>query len=411
MAGSMRLIRNKDVWQLRVYVGRDSEGRVRHVHRSFRGSRRAAERELAMLIAAQELEPAPIPEDPVEWGPTTTINDAIAAWRDNGWSDLSPNTAYDYATVWRVHIQGSIGRQRIASLSPFDIERFLRGLKEKGLSKHRVQRVRAVLHRACRLARKWSGNFLPNPVADSDMPVWSLAEGSDEVRAPALSEVAAILREALAYDLRIAAFVRLVAVTGIRRGEACALRWSDVDASRRVLSIDKSIVIGRDGAEVKAPKTRASVRMIAVDEETLRLLASLQRHQEEVARECGAEVADGAFVFSVEPDAGRPPRPDTLTHAFAHLRDRAGVARDLHLHSLRHFAATELDSVISESQKQSRLGWSTVHMARHYTGTVPEEDRRAAEHMGHLLGGTGDPERPQTGQRPKRSGPLGPGSA
>ena len=111
-------------------------------------------RELAILIAAQELEPAPIPEDPVEWGPTTTINDAIAAWRDNGWSDLSPNTAYDYATVWRVHIQGSIGRQRIASLSPFDIERFLRGLKEKGLSKYRVQRVRAVLHRACRLARK-----------------------------------------------------------------------------------------------------------------------------------------------------------------------------------------------------------------------------------------------------------------
>ncbi len=42
--------------------------------------------------------------------------------------------------------------------------------------------------------------------------------------------------------------------------------------------------------------------------------------------------------------------------------------------------------MISEAQKQARLGWSTVKMARHYTGVVPEEDRRAAEHFGGLLG-------------------------
>lgn len=41
--------------------------------------------------------------------------------------------------------------------------------------------------------------------------------------------------------------------------------------------------------------------------------------------------------------------------------------------------------MISEAQKQTRLGWSTVQMARHYTGGVPEEDRRAAEHVGALL--------------------------
>jgi hypothetical protein len=41
--------------------------------------------------------------------------------------------------------------------------------------------------------------------------------------------------------------------------------------------------------------------------------------------------------------------------------------------------------VISEAQKQTRLGWSTVQMARHYTDGVDEEDRRAAEHIGRLL--------------------------
>ena len=69
----------------------------------------------------------------------------------------------------------------------------------------------------------------------------------------------------------------------------------------------------------------------------------------------------------------------------ARLRSKAGVPADVHLHSLRHFHATVLDPVISEAQKQARLGWSTVHMARHYTDGVPAEDRRAAKHIAKLL--------------------------
>ena len=41
--------------------------------------------------------------------------------------------------------------------------------------------------------------------------------------------------------------------------------------------------------------------------------------------------------------------------------------------------------MIPERQKQARLGWSTVHMARHYTDSISSEDRRAAEHIGSLL--------------------------
>ncbi|MHB1504520.1 MAG: hypothetical protein ACYCTL_10895 [Acidimicrobiales bacterium] len=43
--------------------------------------------------------------------------------------------------------------------------------------------------------------------------------------------------------------------------------------------------------------------------------------------------------------------------------------------------------MIPERQKQARLGWSTVHMARHYTDPLSEEDERAAKHMGNLLDG------------------------
>lgn len=94
----------------------------------------------------------------------------------------------------------------------------------------------------------------------------------------------------------------------------------------------------------------------------------------------------GAFVFSLEADGLEAPRPGSLSRTFARLRDKAGVESDIHLQSLHHFVATELDSVISESQKQARLGWSTVQMARHYTDSVSAEDQRAADHMGELFG-------------------------
>jgi integrase len=385
----MRLVGDPDTWELRVYVGRDNEGRVRHLHRRFRGARRAAERELARLVTEQEMKPAAIPDASPQWGSRTTVNDAITGWKANGWSDLSPNTASDYETVWTLHIQKSIGRRRIASLTPFEVEQYLRKLKDSGLSQERVRRIRAILHRACRLARKWSASTLPNPITDTELPVWSLTEDSDEVRSPTVDEVRAILGVARTGDPRIAAFVRLVTATGLRRGEACALRWSDVDIDRQRICIDKSVVIGRSGIQVKAPKTRASIRTIAVDRGTLDELRSLRARRDKIARACGVALGPEGFVFSLEADGLEAPRPDSLSRTFARLRDKAGVASDIHLHSLRHFVATELDSVISERQKQARLGWSTVQMARHYTDSVSEEDQRAADHMGELIGETG----------------------
>ncbi len=125
MSGSMRARpdRGPDAWELRVFLGRDGSGHVRHQSRLFRGSRRAAEKELARLIVKQDQAPARVPDDAQrQWGPTTTFNDAIAGWRENGWQDLSPTTARRYESVWRVHIRDTIGCRRIESLEPYDVE-------------------------------------------------------------------------------------------------------------------------------------------------------------------------------------------------------------------------------------------------------------------------------------------------
>ncbi|HZU79947.1 MAG TPA: site-specific integrase [Acidimicrobiales bacterium] len=398
MAGSIRRIRDDDTWELRVFLGRDSEGRVRHKYATFKGSKRAAERALARMIIELEDKPIPVPDGRSrQWGVATTINDAIEGWRENGWEDLSPSTTLRYENLWKKHIERSIGRRKIATLSPYDVEKYFRNLKGKGLSEASVRQARAMLHRACRLARKWSNNQLPNPINGTELPSWNL-DDSTPVRAPTVEEVAALLTAAVGYDFRFAVFLRLVATTGLRRGEACAVRWSDVDFDVSAVSVDESIVAAHGGAMTKRPKTRASVRRLAVDSVTLEQLRALRVEQAELALACGLPLESAAFVFSSDPGGATPPHPDTMSHAFATVRKRAKVQGDVHLHSLRHFQATVLDAVVPEAQKQARLGWATVRMARHYTDVVPEEDRRAAEHVARLFDGEGPP---QASQRPR----------
>jgi hypothetical protein len=62
----------------------------------------------------------------MQWGPATTVIDATAGWRLNGWDDLSPTTSRRYEVIWRLHVKGSIGRRRIADRTPWDFERYFR---------------------------------------------------------------------------------------------------------------------------------------------------------------------------------------------------------------------------------------------------------------------------------------------
>jgi integrase len=360
MAGSMRE-RTPGVWELRVHLGRDARGKVKQVSRTFRGQKRAAERELARLVTEVEdgdigVRPAPAgrgwalptsgPDEPHPdvgtWGPETTINDAIKDWQLNGWDDLSPSTVIRYKSIWKSHVNDSIGKAKIVELGPYDVEQFFRALKRQGLGARSVQQTRALLHRACRLARKWSGNRLPNPIADTELPDWSLDERRPDVRAPSVAEVVALLTAARAYDDRMGVFVRLTAATGARRGEMCALRWSDIDWDHGAVRIDESAVMIEGGVRIKAPKTRKSVRLIAIDKASVVELRRYHTAREELASVAGVALEPDGFVFSTEPSGARLPYPDTFSQAFAKIRSKAKVADDVHLHSLRHFHSTQL---------------------------------------------------------------------
>ncbi|MDA8385351.1 MAG: tyrosine-type recombinase/integrase [Actinomycetota bacterium] len=214
----------------------------------------------------------------------------------NGWEDLSPKTVRDYERIYRTTIRSSIGEQRITATNSYQVELFLRSLAEKGLGTSGVRPVRAILSSACRSTSKWSGGELPNPVAMAELPKPKVP--STPVRAPGLSEVKGIIEAAQAGgDVRMSCFVRLLAATGMRLGEACAFRFSDINETSALLRVDRSVVNAKGGAIVKVPKTRASVRTVALDETTLGAIRILVGQQRQVAEDCGVEIGQDGFFF------------------------------------------------------------------------------------------------------------------
>ncbi|GGP02247.1 hypothetical protein GCM10012278_08720 [Nonomuraea glycinis] len=84
---------------------------------------------------------------------------------------------------------------------------------------------------------------------------------------------------------RLFALYRLITLRGLWRGEACGLRWKDVDLDAGTVSIAWQLVQLAGRIHEGRPKTNASMRTVALDAETIAILRAHQRrqHQERLA--------------------------------------------------------------------------------------------------------------------------------
>ncbi len=83
-------------------------------------------------------------------------------------------------------------------------------------------------------------------------------------------------------------------------------------------------------------------RRVALDPETVAVLTEHLERWRERAAALGVELAPTAYVFSLAPDASKPLVPDSVSQRYSKMAHRLGI--DTHLHSLRHYSATELIS-------------------------------------------------------------------
>jgi integrase len=204
---------------------------------------------------------------------------------------------------------------------------------------------------------------------------------------PEVEKLRLLLEEADRRNPVLAAALALAALTGARRGELCGLTWADLETSACRLTIRRGVVRGREGAELVVKETKSRrVRRFTLDPISLAILDRHRANCEARAEACGTNLSSRSFIFSPEPDGSAPYNPETLTSLIVRCRDKVGLP-DLHLHHLRHFAATQLVAAgVDVRTVAGRLGHSNPSITLNiYAHFIEDADREAARRMGDVM--------------------------
>jgi len=237
-----------------------------------------------------------------------------------------------------------------------------------------VRQIHSIISGALAAATRWE--WIPsNPAAGAKQP----KKTPPQPKPPTPAEAAQIAEAAWSQDSEWGLLIWLKMVTGARRGELLALRWYDVQLDLALLEVRRSFTRRGGKAREKATKTH-QMRRIGLDAGTVELLRAHRRRYEEQVGALVATPDESAFVFSYEADHSRACNPDGITHRYARMC--AGLGIESHLHTLRHYSATELVSAgVDVRTVAGRLGHggggSTT--LKVYAAWVAESDRRAAD--------------------------------
>jgi integrase len=186
---------------------------------------------------------------------------------------------------------------------------------------------------------------------------------------------------------RLAGLWRVLATTGLRRGEALALAWPDFDADTGSLAISRARVRAAGGGWTEGPpKTRAGRRRVALDPGTVDALRSHRVRQLEERLAAGPAWHYSGLIFT-RPD-GLPLDPDGVTGTFERLAVRAGLPR-IRLHDLRHgVASIMLAAGANPKVVQERLGHSSIAVTMDlYSHIAPGIQEDAAAALGRAIDG------------------------
>ena len=299
-----------------------------------------------------------------------TVTRWLRYWLTQAEPYLRPSTLHCYRDHIDRYLIPSIGRVTLADLTGrrlqacFNLLARQRTKKGTPIAASTVDRVRATLRSALNAAVR-EGLITGNPLNQVRLgkpvrphPVIWTAERVEAWRRDGICPPVAIwtLRQLVAFltgveNDRLAALWWLIALRGLRRGEAAALDRDDLDSEARELTISRQLVALPGELYCGPPKSRASIRTIALDEAGTRRLV----HQ---AVQQGIDLMEHRFTDQRRGDArtrtgpgwrpgrpmftyadGRPIRPEYLTHRFRQLCTELDLP-PIRLHDLRHGAAT-----------------------------------------------------------------------
>lgn len=238
-----------------------------------------------------------------------------------------------------------LGHYKLTELRPEIFRKYYSKLRKtvseqtgKPLSESTVEGVHACLCGI--LSDAMEGGFL------SHNPAWRTYKysGKKKEKKIADEDTVRLLMEALEKEsLKYECFFKLLIATGMRRGECCGLKWSDVNFKDRSIHIQRNVV-KLTGEEIiaKEPKTSAGDRYAYFSYEMGTLLNEYRKQCEyETAARDERELTDEDYIFRRHGEA-LPMTPSTFTWKLKKILRANGLPENLNVHSIRHTNASHL---------------------------------------------------------------------
>ena len=405
-------------WYVRLELPAGLDGHRRRIRRGGYPSRKAAMAVLGRLRNPKTGQAAGV----------VTVGDWLAHWLVSRTSPAA-STVRGYAAHIRLYLGPYLGEVLLAELTTGQVQAMFTAIIRQHqalgtpVSAATLTRIRATLRAALNAAIR-RGLISDNPAAKAELPrarrpravVWTPYRVGQWRRSGERPPVAVWTARQTAQfltsiqDHRLYAAYHLIALRGLRRGEAAGLRWCDVDLDGKTAVISQQLQQYDGRLAICPPKTAHSTRVIALDHTTVAALAEHQDRQRAEAAACGQDYRASGYVFTCL--NGDPMAPDRLTRTFKRLASQAGLP-PIRLHDLRHGAASlALSAGVELKVVQEMLGHSSIVLtADTYTSVLPDAAYSAAEKIaaliikaGCLVPGTRRRRRRQTRRTPRRAG-------
>jgi integrase len=318
-----------------------------------------------------------------------SVADWMARWRTTtlAVSDRKESTKELYSNLSRRHVESEpFGAIRLDKLRPSDVEALILAMRSKAkpgkgtatdsdpepvraLADSTIRQVYTILRAGLDAAVR-DGLLAKNPAASIARP--------GVARKEARHHDVVDLRKLLlcAEGLRYHNVLALIASTGMRRGEAVALHWADIDLEKREARIRGTL--GRVGGRltITEPKTDRSRRSIPL---SAQLVASLRSHRENQQAERLAardQWREHDLVFATE--FGKPVDPRNILRTVQIAAEKAGLT-NTSVHALRHSAGTAwLEARVPIDAVADLLGHSSIAITGDIYGHSSGQTARAA---------------------------------
>lgn len=260
--------RGKDVYQVRIFLGKDANGKQVFHRKTIHGKKKDAQKYLTAKMRERDLgifiEPAAM-----------TLDAYLDKWLEVAARPrVAQRTADGYEGLFKRYILKPLGHKRLDSLQAMDIQQVYGDLLAQGLSTRIVRHAHSALHNALEQAVKW-GLLLRNPTDLVELP--KVPHTERRVFSP--EEAQRFLETA--QEMPHGLLFQFALLSGMRPEEYLGLQWADVDFERNRAQVRRALVRHKGQWSFEETKTARSRRTMALPAPLMRKLA---RHKLRTSR-------------------------------------------------------------------------------------------------------------------------------